>query len=51
MKYILMNFLSIVCVSAAAVLAFNKINGWGWFLLLAFCSAHVKRSNKDEPKS
>ena len=36
MNLILANMASIICASGAVFLAYNKIEGWGWFLFVAF---------------
>ena len=50
MTTIAINILSISCVIGAILLAYNDLEGWGWFLLVAaICSGgSVKYSKEDD---
>jgi hypothetical protein len=44
------NFLPIICVVAAIILAYNGLSGWGWFLfvgLLTFVAPKSEEEDKD----
>lgn len=44
----LANLPAVLCASAAAYMAINSINGWGWFLFVAFLVSMTKVKTDDK---
>ena len=47
MRWVFMNFLPLVCVLCAAVLAWRGVDGWGWFLFVAVLGAVQPATRRD----
>jgi len=45
------NLVALSCVGSAAYLAVHKIDGWGWFLFVAFCTTVAYKNTDKEDKS
>lgn len=48
MKLLLANGVSILCIIVAAVMAYNSIPYWGWFLVIAVLFGHAGDCNCNE---
>jgi hypothetical protein len=44
----LANLPACLCASAAAYMAINSINGWGWFLAVAVCVCITRVKTNDK---
>lgn len=48
MSIVLYNLLAITATGCACFMAYHEISGWGWFLFLAFVTAHVSSGGTDK---
>ena len=45
------NLVALSCVGVSGYLAVHNINGWGWFLFVAFCTTVAYKNTDKEDKS
>jgi len=43
-----LNIVAIVCLAAAGVLAYEQLDGWGWFLFVGFLLSVTNYTNRGE---
>ena len=47
-KWLIWNFVAVVLAVGSVFLAYNQIQGWGWFLLSSLLTVVVPSSSKKE---